>query len=282
MAPFDCIGSGARPRSAPGARQQPAVVLLHSSGGSARQWTALAERLQPRFHVHAVDLHGHGTQAGWSESRRLALADEVALVEPILQAAGCVHLVGHSYGGAVALKLAELHPEAVLSLVAYEPVLMGWLFNHVAAEIVDLSAMARDFGQRIAAGDESGAAARFLGYWSGPEAWTRLPAERQQAVAARIAAVAPHFHALFTAEISPRRLRRVNAPMLFLSGGDTAASARRMAALLRRELPDAVHETLAGLGHMGPVTHAAAVNLRIEAFLRSVAASHAREEPAAA
>ena len=45
--------------------ESPAVVLLHSSGSTARQWNALVEHLQPRFRVLPVEFHGHGERAAW-------------------------------------------------------------------------------------------------------------------------------------------------------------------------------------------------------------------------
>ncbi len=125
------------------------VVLLHSSGSSSRQWSALIERLSPRYDVRAVDLHGHGAQPAWPGRQPLALADEVTLVEPILREAGPVHLVGHSYGGAVALKVAELHPQSVRSLVAYEPVLFRWLCDadpdsDAAREVIEVAEAIRE------------------------------------------------------------------------------------------------------------------------------------------
>jgi pimeloyl-ACP methyl ester carboxylesterase len=59
--------------------------------------------------------------------------------------------------------------------------------------------------------------------------------------------------------------------MLMMSGADTVASTRRIAALLRQGLPRARHDVLPGMGHMGPVTHAELVNDRVVAFLRQQA-----------
>ena len=149
------------------------VVPLHSSGSSSRQWSALIERLSPSYDMRAVDLHGHGAQPAWPGRQPLALADEVTLVEPILREAGPVHLVGHSYGGVVALKVAELHPRSVRSLVAYEPVLFRWLYDtdpasDAACAVIEVAAAIR---KALHARSYSGAARPFVDYWSGTGAW---------------------------------------------------------------------------------------------------------------
>ncbi len=268
MKPFDFNAGGEAARQT--------VVLLHSSAGSSRQWNALMEVLRPHFDARAVDFHGHGTRPRWQGKRELTLADEVALVEPILREVGSVHLVGHSYGGAVALKVAELHPHAVSSVVAYEPVLFRWLFDfdadspaaHEAIDIADR--LRRSMHYR----DYSGAAARFLDYWCGNGTWDAMSAERKQAAAGRMPAVLPHFAALAGDAPTAFGLRRLRAPILLLEGSRTVASTRRIGELLRAELPQAAHERLADMGHMGPITHADEVNRWISSFLGRYVASH--------
>ncbi len=106
---------------------RPTVVLLHSSASSERQWERLAELLKPRFRVRAIELHGHGEQAAWHGDGPLTLADDAAIGVPELWEADGAHIVGHSYGAAVALKVATTVPRLVHSLVAYEPVLFPYL-----------------------------------------------------------------------------------------------------------------------------------------------------------
>src|SRR4030095_11151286 len=86
-----------------GEASKPTVVLLHSSAGSSRQWDPLVERLGAHYDVRTVDVYAHGAQPAWLWKRPLRLADDAALVEPIVREVGSVHLVGHSYGGAGAL-----------------------------------------------------------------------------------------------------------------------------------------------------------------------------------
>jgi pimeloyl-ACP methyl ester carboxylesterase len=245
------------------------VILLHSSAASARQWDALAEQLRPRFDVHAIDLHGHGSRHRWQGERALSLQDEAALVLPVIESAGGAHLIGHSYGGAVALTLAAARPAQVRSLAVYEPVLFGLLAEHepqgqAAGEAFGLAQRMREL---VAAGQASDAAARFIGYWSGAAAWSRLDAQRQASIAARMDTVVQHFDALYAEALPAARLARLRMPVLCLAGDRSTPAATRIAALLRELLPAARHQALPGLAHMGPMTHAALVNEHLLSFL---------------
>lgn len=245
------------------------VVLLHSSASSGRQWSALVESLQPRFEVRAVDFHGHGSRLAWSGERPLTLADDAALVKPLLWEAGGAHIVGHSYGGAIALKVATMYPHLVRSLVAYEPVLFGWLFdadpNSAAAHrVLSLGDAIR---KALHYRSYRGAAEQFVNYWSGAGAWDSMPANRQHAVAERMQSVNFHFGALIRELPRSRGVAGLDMPKLFLTGERTVDSTRRIGALLRRAFPHAEHAVLPGMGHMGPMTHAADVNRRIQDFL---------------
>jgi pimeloyl-ACP methyl ester carboxylesterase len=244
------------------------IILLHSSASSARQWDRLVETLQPRDDVRAVDLLGHGARGEWRGERPFTLADEAAAIAPMLDDGGA-HLVGHSYGAAVALKLASLHPAKVQSVVAYEPVMFRWLIADGSrfGGAFDVVAMAGAMRRDIARDDDARAAQRFVDFWSGAGAWQSMPPSRQQAIAARIRTVLAHFDALFREPLGVAELARLRVPMLFLTGERTVGPMRCLAQLLRAALPEARHEGVTEAGHMGPITHAAKVNRRIESFL---------------
>ncbi|HVG04077.1 MAG TPA: alpha/beta hydrolase [Burkholderiaceae bacterium] len=252
--------------------QRPTTLLLHSSASSARQWDRLVETLAPQFRVHAIELHGHGERAAWRGDMPLTLADEAALAVPLLEEAGGVHVIGHSYGGAVALKLAAMHPTRVRSVVVYEPVLFRLLIDDTAhSSVQDVIAVADSIREGLAAGRTHLAAQCFVDFWSGAGAWNSLPAGKQASIAARMHAVRHHFDALFDERLNCAQLAALSMPMLFVSGARTVAVTRRLAALLRVELPDAEHAVLPAMGHMGPITHAQEVNHRLVEFLQAQA-----------
>jgi pimeloyl-ACP methyl ester carboxylesterase len=250
------------------AAARPTVVLLHASASSSRQWSGMVARLADRFDAFALDFHGHGARPDWPSRGPLTLAHEVALIVPELQAAGAVHLVGHSYGGAVALKLAQMFPHAVRSVTVYEPVLFPWLFvdqrdAEVAREVLDV---ADDIQRALHQRRYRQAAERFVDYWSGQGVWARMSPERQQSVAARMPAVRAHFDALFCEDYAPGAALS-SVPVLSLGGADSPRSTRRIAQIIGGQVPHASCEELPGMGHMGPITHGAIVFERIERFL---------------
>jgi pimeloyl-ACP methyl ester carboxylesterase len=248
------------------------IVLLHSSAASGRQWQALVDVLRPRHEVHAVDFHGHGTQAAWAGPAPMTLADEAAPVERLIERLGGAHVIGHSYGAAVALKLASRRPALVHSLVAYEPVLFGLLLDDAFSrrEVQAVVGVAEAMRLRVAQGQPEAAAQRFIDFWSGPGTWASLPVQRQQAFAARVAPTLHHFDALFADPLALADLARLRMPTLLLTGGETVPTARRIVQLVYGALPGARRDTLPSMGHMGPVTHAPLFNRRVVEFLQGL------------
>lgn len=253
----------------------PPLILLHSTGSSSAQWRTLIERLGARHRVLAPDFHGCGRSAPWAGEGPFWLADEVAIVYALLSRCGApAHLVGHSYGGAVALHAARARHDDLLSLTLIEPVAFHLLRDGDAedrAALAEIVEVAGGVTQALACGDYQGGFGRFVDYWSGPGAWARVPPERRRRMATGLGKVALDFHATID---NPRRLRdfeRIRVPTLLLHGSRTTRPARRICERLAATLPHAQPAEIDGAGHMAPLTHADAVNERIAAHLAACA-----------
>jgi len=243
------------------------LLCLHSSAGSPRQWQRLGERLGPRYRVVAPGLVGYTDGPPWSGDRPVTLDEEAAWVERWLDGAGApVHLVGHSYGGAVALKVAQRRPERVRSLVLYEPVLFRLLTGEALTDIV---ALQNETERACQAGDPASAARTFIDYWSGQGTWQRMSPAQQGAVTQRMHKVVAEFHALFADGTAASGYARLPMPILFLSGTLTRPPTARIARVVQSFMPTASRIEMPGLGHLGPVTHPDAVNALIALFLDS-------------
>lgn len=107
--------------SAPGRGRLPPVVVLHGLGSASINWIPILESLRPHVHqVFAVDLPGHG----FSE-RPTAFTNEVLQRGVVEGLDGAGHppalVIGHSLGGAGALRYVNARPERVRGLLLFSP-----------------------------------------------------------------------------------------------------------------------------------------------------------------
>lgn len=95
------------------------ALALHGVTAHAGRWRVLADQL-PELRLTAVDLRGHG-HSTWHPPWHLEqhVADALAVLDEL--GAARVILVGHSFGGAVAVHLARAAPERFDRLVLLDP-----------------------------------------------------------------------------------------------------------------------------------------------------------------
>ena len=100
------------------------LVLLHAGGSSGKQSVKTASLLEDRFRVVAPDLWGFGLTESWTGEESLTHDHQALLVAAVIEAvaSGPAHLVGHSYGGATALRLALRRKDLVKTLILIEPI----------------------------------------------------------------------------------------------------------------------------------------------------------------
>jgi pimeloyl-ACP methyl ester carboxylesterase len=248
----------------------PLVVLLHSSMSSRSQWRKLIELLRDNHRVVAIDLHGYGdTDWPGPHDRDFGLDDEVSLVESVLAREFLhrepFHLVGHSYGGAVALHVAQRNADRVRSLTLFEPAAFQLLAGCDGAR-AELEALRRDVRARFAENDAYQGTARFIDYWNGPATFERISARRQEALMRLLPKAVLEFQAVERAYPNIDAYRRLRMPVCLMGGRFSPKAARAVLAVLGKLLPHAVsHDVTAG--HMAPVTHPALVNPIINGFL---------------
>ncbi|MDO9381564.1 MAG: alpha/beta hydrolase [Hyphomicrobiaceae bacterium] len=171
----------------------PLVVLVHSSVASARQWRRLIEVLQGSNHVIAAQLFGYGATPPWTQPRKQTLQDQAALVESIIEKSDePVDIVGHSFGGAVAMKVAANLGSRVRRLVLLEPNPFDLLrqAGRVEAyrEVQELRETIKTYG---AADDWMPTAECFANYWGGSGTWAMMDQQRRDAFAT---ALEPNIH----------------------------------------------------------------------------------------
>jgi pimeloyl-ACP methyl ester carboxylesterase len=244
---------------------------------SSRQWEGLMKRLQHSYRVTALDLHGYGHGPELAAGTAFSLDQEIEiLADVVAQMDGPIHLVGHSYGGAVAIKAAQVYGERVRSLILYEPVVFSALFAVSADQpaSVEVSRLIEDIQADYRCGDLFHAAQRFIDYWSGPGTWENIPLQKKLGLSEKIPVVLANFEALVSDPNALAGMASIQVPTLYLSGRESPASVQIISELLIQRLPCVDAHQFPSLGHMGPITHSEIVSDRIEGFIQRQTATN--------
>ena len=257
------------------------VLCLHSSLSSSQQWQGLADRLQSEFNVHTPDLIGYGDAPHWAVGIEASLDREIErLADLVDELDGPIHLVGHSYGGAVAIRAAVAFGPRISSLSVYEPVVFQALLeaSDEAPATLEMLRLIEQLKADCAGGNLLRAAGRFIDYWSGPGTWTAIPVHKQYRLASQVPAGMANFDAAMKAKNPLPKLAESGLPTLYLAGQDSPEAAQAMGRQFTWQVSHAVRHRFRGTGHMGPITNAEAVNSRIARFVKHRAAKQYRQD----
>lgn len=234
----------------------PPVLFIHGGLGSAGSWTGVAQQLAEDHTVLLMDRRGHGDSD--PGPARHCLAVEVNDAAAVLHAAAPegVAVVGHSFGGAVALELALRHPGQVTRLAVYEPaVAVAGLIPGADLDQLEQIA-ASDPDQTLRLGLELLDRAGLVHGSTADQARTFPPALTQIAWT-----VARELRAVDQLDADLHRYAQLNAPTLVLIGEASPARQHAICRRLAHAMPAAQAIWLAGQGH---VAHTAAPGLFVD------------------
>lgn len=217
------------------------VVLIHGLSGSTRWWRHTLPALARHHRVYLVELPGHGRLIRGSPS--LPLVDAAAWLLAWMDAAEVQrpHLIGHSMGGYIALRLAASSPAAVDRLVLVDsagvPVVRS-LIQYALPLARAGRYMAPSFLPVLA----------YDAFRAGPLTLLRSALD------------------LLRQDVR-EDLRRITAPTLLIWGERDALVPVSVAEMMRREIPESRLVVLAGAGHVPMFERPQDFNRAVLAFL---------------
>lgn len=96
----------------------PSVLVIPGALSTAANYTTFASALAEHFTVHIIERRGRGLSSPQGDDYSILKEREDALL--LQQETGATFLVGHSFGGLVALEVARNNP-ALTKIAVYEP-----------------------------------------------------------------------------------------------------------------------------------------------------------------
>ena len=251
----------------------PSLLLVHGSLCDYRFWSAQIPALAERYRVLAVSLrhcypeHWNGEGEGFSTLRHVA-----DLVELIERQGEPMHVLGHSRGGNIALRLAAQRPDLVRSLLLVDP---GGDFASELFEAAGLLAPVAA-GERnqfrlealrlIRAGQPEAGLELFVDTVSGAGIWQRSSARfRHMALDNAFTLVGQV--ADRPEPVTPALLAEIRCPVLLLGGERSPQPFPVVLQMLERHLSGARYAILPGVSHGMNVQRPALFNRLVGEFL---------------
>ncbi len=240
-------------------------LVLHCMLGQARSLDMMMAKMGNGMSMIAADLPGHGLSEDWDKSRDYAeMARDMGL--GLLERPA--HIIGHSYGGYVALRIAVDQPEMVRSLTLIEPVFFAAAQYDDPALFKAHERESRTFTGAIAVGDMVAAARAFTGIWGDGSAWESLKPDAMEYITQRMPLVAASGRAIVEDNGKVwERLNQIEVPCLLIEGANSPPVIAAILTALEGQIADTSRAVIEGAGHMAPLTHAVEVAALISGFV---------------
>lgn len=250
------------------------LLLLHSGGSSGAQWRKTGENLRGS-RLLTPDFYGYGGTDAWPSKKTLQHDNQADLAASVLSDAGLteapVDIVGHSYGGASAIRMVLRQLANVRSLVLIEPMLALLLAESGDQELFsEYEFLAHGFLDRIENGDKRAAWKFFIDYRNGSGTWDGFPNKTHKRFLDQSEATYQAFESNLANPTTLNDCQVLSMPVTVVCGEKTTAPDRRVTELLRDNLPNAHYVLIPDAEHMSPLTHPAEVADIIKLHLKHI------------
>lgn len=239
----------------------PLVVLSHGSMDRSAGMLRLSRRLDEDFAVLRYDRRGYGrsVDVGPPFTLRDHVEDLASVIESHAPGRRAALVFGHSFGGNVALGLADQRPDLVDAVAVYETPLswLEWWPGSGAG------------GAALAKNDPAHAAEAFMRRLVGDAIWERLPGASRDARRLEGAAMVAELTDL--RRVAPWNAQRIHVPVLAACGELARPHHRRGMAMTADLIEHARFAELDGAGHGAPNSHPGELAALLKTFVNSSA-----------
>ena len=231
------------------------ALLLHCTMGRASAWCGMIKHLNAAHTLTGFDMPGHGKSGQWCDKSDFhTIGTEIAktfIDKPM-------DLVGHSYGGTIALRLALELPSLVRSLVLIEPVLMNLAFKDDSSLKVSYDMDHKEYNDACLAGYPEKAASAFNTHWGNGQVWADLPQRSRDLMVEKICMIKagePYVYGDRYGFSETGRLSKISVPVLLIEGAQSHTIVGKINSALERRLSNTSRIIIDNAGHMLPITN---------------------------
>lgn len=255
---YDVLGDG------------PPLLLLHSSLSGNKQWKPIAKNFSDQYKVISPNFFGYGKSSPWPKERTQDIDHQLDLIAPLFEGHDRIDLVGHSLGGAVALKAAIRYQTHIRKLVLLEPTQYDLITRFKdGSSYAEISSLLDVFERGLKFDDWLPSAEAITTFWHGPEAWANMGEHHRIAVTWRMPPVVHELRAILSNIIPAETLRDITAETQVIRARNTVPAIQDIFEVLPSLVPHWSYRTVEADGHMFPVSNPDDTYTAIKDFLES-------------
>ena len=233
------------------------IVFVHGSYATTSTWKKMIESLSATHTCIAIKLPGHCGTPDPQDFDAPTIETELDLIERVVRHVTDepIHLVGHSYGGVVALSMALKGSLPIHELTLFEPV-ATWVLDLMgdADMQAQVDAFLQHYRQDVAQ-QMPYACGQVIDFWSGGKEFAALPTPIKDTMAALTANNLRHWDLCTHIAHTRADLAQLNIPTRIVCGSRSNEVAHAIADHLDSELPHSMRYDIDGASHAMVNTH---------------------------
>ncbi|MBT5074880.1 MAG: alpha/beta hydrolase [Kordiimonadaceae bacterium] len=236
------------------------LLFVHGSFANANSWRKIIDCLPDHFDCHSVNLPGHGGMADSDDFDSPTFKPEFDILKSALEnipnTEHGIHLIGHSYGGVVALAAAMDNALPIKKLTLFEPVDVAVLNVFSQTNTLNIIRGFRDeYNQALAISDAL-ACSKVIDFWGGAGSFDAVPAHIQTAMTTMTKNNIRHWVLCTENGREIEHYKNLDIPVTFINGSRSHDVAKKISSTLNNNLPNSNLYLIDNASHFMITSHA--------------------------
>lgn len=246
-----------------------AVLLVHGSMSTQTQWNSLVKFLSSDYRVISYNILGYGGTPFPADPASYSLKEESELIEAIIKEVldpyEAYHIIGHSYGGVIALYHSFYNSKRIKSFTGYEP--MSFHILEKPSNVLDgAGQLIANVKSDIENNKPLEGVEKFINFWSPPGSFENIPESEKNIMAEGLKKMVLDYRAASETPLYQSDYSTIDIPACLIGGTKSPEYSTEIIKLLSNTLKNNNLHWISA-GHFGPLSHSSLVNPIVGEFL---------------